>query len=220
MNTHSIVSFLTSILMVFALLVPAAADEEPTTAQRCMAGQQRQAGGSCKGMARCYVKAMKKGLELSSTCIYQKHERLVSSIAEIEEEEDAVCLVPGEAGNVGAQVEAAVDDMANDLTLGGGRCAGRKMSAVGKACSGYVRCNATADARSESVDPSCIGKHTDRLVRSFNKAEGRPGCVTTGDESALGTKAKALADGVQVVFRGTGTTTTTSVSTSTTSTTL
>ena len=186
-----------------------------TTAQECLASQQRFAGKSCRGIAKCYVKAMKQGTAVSAECISKTLVQLVNSAAETELL--ANCLVDNEAGNVGNQVEAAVDNMANQLMLTGGRCAGRKMGATGKVCNSFMRCSATADAASTTLDPACTSTHADRMIHVFNKIEDSPlTCVTTGDQPTLQAEAQSLADAVQMVFRGTGTTTTTTSTTSST----
>lgn len=181
------------------------------TAQHCLSVQLRLSAVACRGVAKCYTKAMRSGKPLSTPCIGLIQERLVSDAAEIEAA--ANCLVKGEARSVGDMMVVTIDEVGGGLTLTGGSCAGSKMAALGKACHGFFRCNATADANSTTLDPDCIATSAAKAAKSFTKLEARGNCATTGDLAAHEGKMAAMVDAVHVVLRGTGTTTTSSTNT-------
>lgn len=208
MQLSTVATLAASFPLVCVLALPAVAQ---TTAQECLAAQQRAAGAACKGIARCYAKAMKEGTAVSATCIDIKQKRLIFFVEEVEAV--ANCLVKGEMRSVGDQLQLGLDEVGNDLTLTGGRCATIKMAGLGKACNGFFRCNAAADRESTTLDPACIAVHAARLADTFEKIEGKGSCATTGDVSTLQGKVANLVDTVHVTLRGTGTTTTSSTAT-------
>jgi len=181
------------------------------SAQHCLSVQQRLAAVGCRSVARCYTKAMRTGKPLSTACIDLMKSHLVEDMAEVDAA--ANCLVKGEARNVGDMMAMTIDEVAGGLTLTGGGCAGSKMAALGKACYGFFRCNATADANSTTLDPDCIATSAAKAARTFAKLEPRGKCVTTGDLGTLEGTMAGMVDAVHVVLRGTGTTTTSSTNT-------
>lgn len=196
-----------------ALLTPSLSPAQ--TAQVCLASQERAVGVQCKGVSKCYASAMKKGVALDPACLLRKAGALSFHLAEAEALSN--CLVEGAAATVAAQVEADMDAIASALTLEGGRCAASKMTALGKECAGFFRCNAVADGSSSTVDPSCLAVHAARQATAFAKAESKGGCVTFGDGAGLEAQVSMLVEGAHNLLRGSGTTTTTTT-TSTTST--
>ncbi len=196
-----------AIALALATVGAAPAFAQPVTAQQCLAAQLRISGSGCRGIAKCYSKAMKEGSAVSTSCIDLKQDAVKFFIEPVEE--TAHCLVNGQGDSVCEQMEAGLDEIANDLTLAGGKCAAKKMKALGRACNGFFRCNAAADAASSSLDPECLAPHAARLVDSFAKFDAKGGCATMDDASALQGKVADLVDAVRVVFRGMGTTTTT-----------
>lgn len=196
-----------------ALLIPSLSSAQ--TAQVCLASQERAVGTECKGVSKCYANALKKGVALDPSCLLRKAGALSFNLAEAEALSH--CLVEGAAATVAAQVEADVSTIAAALTLEGGRCAASKMTALGKECAAFFRCNAVADGSSSTVDPSRLAVHAARLAAAFAKAERKGGCVTLGDGAALEGQVSLLVEGVHDLLRGSGTTTTTTT-TSTTST--
>lgn len=203
-------SFLTFGLAA-ALLTPSFSSAQ--TAQVCLASQQRAVGVQCKGVSKCYANAMKKGVALDPACLLRKAGALSFNLAEAEALSN--CLVEGAASTVAAQVEADMNTIALALTLQGGRCAASKMTALGKECAAFLRCNAVADGSSSTVDPSRLAVHAARLAVAFTKAESKAGCVTLGDGAVLEGRVSLLVEDARNLLRGSGTTTTTTTTTST-----
>ncbi|HEY2776160.1 MAG TPA: hypothetical protein VGK20_19120 [Candidatus Binatia bacterium] len=201
----------TALALAAALVAAASPALAQTTAQECLAAQQRYSGGACKGIAHCYAKAMSSGTALSQDCIAKQKQKLVTAAAAVEAV--ANCLVKGIMPSVGDQLTMGDDDVASSLTLAGGHCAAVKMGSLGKACASFFRCNATADANSTTLDPLCIQPPAQRLRNAFTKIEATGRCVTKGDESTLEGKIANLVDSVHTELRGTGTTTTTATAT-------
>lgn len=202
----------TLVLSFLVLLAPGSAHAQTTlTAQECLAAQLRAAGNDCAGLAKCYGKAMKTGDPLSTTCLAMQKNALIAAAGEAEAIGN--CLVKNEAAGVGDMISIDVDGLGTKLTLTGGRCAGMKIAALGKACAGFLRCNAMADGSSSPLDPACLAAKALRLTASFTRIESHGKCATTGDQMVLETDIAHLVDAVHVVFRGTGTTTTTATAT-------
>ena len=192
--------------LALAMFCAAPAFAQPVTAQQCLAAQLRISGSGCRGLAKCFSKAMEEGPAVSTSCIVLL---LVVVLIFIEPvEETAHCLINGQGDSVCEQMEAGLDDIANDLTLAGGKCAAKKMKALGRACNGFFRCNAAADAASSSLVPECLAPHGARLGDSFAKFDAKGGCATMDDAAALQGKVADLVDAGRVVVRGMGTTTT------------
>lgn len=180
------------------------------TAQHCLGVQLANSGSACIGVAKCYVKAMKKGTAVDPACISKRATVLATKFAT--EEALANCLLEGGAGTVSGMIDSAVDSIGTSLTLGGGKCAATKMIALGKECKGFFRCNAKAAAASDSVDPACLAAHQGKATKGFTKAEAKFTCATTGDQGAREGDVSALVDGVFTTLLNGGTTTTTPVS--------
>jgi hypothetical protein len=204
-------TILPTLVFAAALLAPSLSPAQ--TAQVCLASQERAVGNHCKGVSKCYTNAMKKGAALDPACLTRKAGALSFHLAEAEALSN--CLVEGAATTVAARVEADMNAVALALTLEGGRCAASKMTALGKECAAFFRCNAIADGSSSTVDPSRLAVHAARLAAAFAKAERKGGCVTSGDGAALEDRVALLVEGTHDLLRGTGTTTTTTTTTST-----
>lgn len=201
-----------SALLCLNLFVPALAFAQTAlTAQDCLAVQMRASATACAAVAKCYSKAMRTGVPVSSACVGLAKDVLATAAGTAESHGN--CLVKGEARSVADMIATGNDDLATSLTLTGGHCASMKMGGLGKACKDFLRCNATADANSTPLDPACIASRAARLTRIFPKLEAGGKCATTGDLTTLEGKVAHLVDSIQMVFRGTGTTTTSSTAT-------
>jgi hypothetical protein len=184
------------------------------TLQSCLTGQIRYAGTACRGLSKCYVKAMKKGLAVDSDCINEVLAEVQSKYANIESQGD--CLVEPAGSMVANMLDSGTSGQASAIT-NGGKCSAGKMGAIGRECKQLLMCYARATEDSSPVDPFCLSKAEAKMSDVFDRMESKYGCNTTGDASARADDNDTMTDGIYTYVRGTGTTTTTtSMSTSTT----
>lgn len=212
------VRFVLGVAAMTLIALCGSASAQTATAQSCLGDQLRASATICKGYARCYALAMQSGNAVDPVCFGERAQRLESLFTDIEDLALGVCLVEGADPDVASMIAAGVDPMAASLTLTGGHCASRKIGALGKECSGYLRCYAKAAAHSSSVDPACLASYQQRLARNFDKVEAKGQCVTTGDRAAMEAMVDSTASSIFVLLRGTDSTTTSTTSTSTSST--
>jgi hypothetical protein len=199
-------------LLASAVAMPQIASAQ--TAQICLSGQNRYAGTAARGAIRCHVKAMRKGLAVDPACISEREAWMTSRYTSIEN--DSLCLTEPAAAAVWASIDPMVSNFAAALPLTGGRCAFRKLAALGSEFKQLLNCYAKAAEGSEAmVDPACILKAQTRLDTVFIRFEDRFTCMTTGDAATLSSDATTVADTVGSYLRGMGTTTTSTTTTST-----
>lgn len=216
--------FRSRILPALALLLaisgglPAAAGAQ--TAQICLSSQNRVAGTIGRGTMRCYVKAMKKGLPVDPFCVSDREAKLLSKYESAETA--SPCLTEPAGTTVWSSLQSLVIDLGNSLSLAGGRCASKKMGALGNEIKQLLRCYAyVAETSAAAVDPQCILNAQSKLASAFTNYETKYSCLTTGDAAALSGDTSTTSETIFNYLRGTGTTTTSTTTTSTsTSTTL
>jgi hypothetical protein len=202
---------------VAALLLFAAGPAQAQTAQLCVAGKLRSSGNVCKGLARCYAVATKKGLSVDDECLGKFPTRLSNLFSELSLL--GGCLGTGGPDGVNAVLSSGVTSLADTtLALQPGKCSAKKMAAAGKLCAGVLRCYAAGAVVSTSPSTECLTKQQDKLDKAFTKAVKKGSCNGAADDAK--TAVSSLADDVQAAVISTATTTTTPVSGSTTSTTL
>jgi hypothetical protein len=176
----------------------------------------KYAGTDCRGLARCYVKAMRRGVAADPGCLSGREADLAGRFSSVESAGD--CLVEPGGPTVSGMVSGAMDSQANALMLSGGKCAGAKMGGLGRECKQLLRCYTDSVYESSPVDPACLGKSSSKVLSTFSRAETRyaADCFTEGDASARDADMLTLADGLFSYLRGTGTTTTSTTVSSTT----
>ena len=64
------------------------------------------------------------------------------------------------------------------------KCLSGKLKGAGHAASSQVNCEAKAAAKGEAVDPECVAKAGEKLLKAFEKAENKDDCIGTGDDPA------------------------------------
>lgn len=214
---------LSSVTLALALGVALPTAAQAQTAQICLSSQTRVAGTLGRGAMRCFSKAMKKGLPVDPACIAEREAKLTSKYASAESA--SPCLTEPASATVWGTLQPLVVSLGNALSLNGGRCAAKKMGALGNELKQLLRCYAyVAETSAAAVDPQCLVSAQSKLSSAFTNYEAQYACVTTGDATALSGDTSTTSDTIFSYLRGTGTTTTstttTTTSTSTTSTTL
>jgi hypothetical protein len=186
------------------------------TLQSCLAQQIRYAGTTCRGIARCYHKAYRKGLSVEQTCLDERNAEIQSRYNLIESQGD--CLTEPAGATVAGMLDSGMDAHVAAVS-GMGRCSGGKMGAIGRACKQLLTCYAKSVESSDLVDPFCLDKASVRMEEVFERLEDKytTNCATQDDAADRDTDNVQMTEDIWDYLRGTGTTTTTtSMSTSTT----
>jgi hypothetical protein len=190
------------------------------TLQSCLSSQIRYAGTACRGIAKCYNKAFRKGINVSQACLDERDAEVQSRYAGVEAQGD--CLTEPAGATVANMLDSSMDSQVAAIA-GTGRCSGGKIGAIGRACKQLLSCYARSVDGAEPVDPFCLDKATAKMEEVFERLELRytTNCASQNDAAARGADNEQLAEDIFVYVRGTGTTTTTtSVSSTTTTTTI
>jgi hypothetical protein len=190
------------------------------TAQTCLDSQNRYAGTACRGIAKCWLKSLKRGVPVDSACLAARSADIGSRYAAVEATDN--CLTEPAADTIKQIVQDAMADAATALMPYPGRCGGKKIGALGRECKQIFMCFADAAAHSELVDNDCIASAQAQVAENFTRYETRETCLTTGDATARSNDITTAVDNAYTYLRGVGTTTTstttTSLSTTTTTT--
>jgi hypothetical protein len=186
------------------------------TLQSCLSQQIRYSGTTCRGIARCYSRAYRKGLAVDQTCLDQREAEIQSRFALIESQGD--CLTEPAGATVSNTLDT--DLAAQAAAIGtGARCESGKIGAIGRACKQLFSCYARAVDGSAPVDPFCLDKASLKMEDVYDRLESKYGanCTNLNDFAAHDADNVSMAEDVYDYLRNTGTTTTTtSMSTSTT----
>lgn len=67
------------------------------------------------------------------------------------------------------------------LDAAAGKCVASKLKAAGKLAQKQLACHSKAAKKGDSVDAACLSKAAGSFTGSFDKAEAKGGCVTSGD---------------------------------------
>jgi hypothetical protein len=168
-------------LVALCLVVPATTVHAGVSpAVKCQTAKLKAAGkkGGCRGKAA--AKAVKKGLSPDYSKCSDKFDK---GFQKAEDKGGVECPSTGDATTVEAVIDACTDDVFVDLGdvpgPGGGveKCESRKLKAVGKYLDCVFKAQGKAIKKGESAD---ISKCTDKLGKSFDKADSKPPCATTG----------------------------------------
>ncbi len=64
------------------------------------------------------------------------------------------------------------------------KCLSGKLKGAGGAAQAQVNCEAKAAAKGLAVDPECVAKSQEKLLKAFEKAENKDDCIETADDAA------------------------------------
>jgi len=107
------------------------------------------------------------------------------------------CTTNGDATAIENKVDAFVADVNSELNVGApNSCQGSKLKAAGKKAKCLSGLHAKQAAKGGPIDPLKIQKCIDKFNGAFSKAEGKGGCSTTGDNTAIENKVDAFVDDV------------------------
>jgi hypothetical protein len=200
-----------------ALLTAVPEQGHAQTLQSCLAQQIRYAGTTCRGLARCYVKAIRKGLSVEQSCLDEREAEVQARYNLIESQGD--CLTEPAGATVANMLTSFVDAQVA-ATPGVGPCESGKVGAIGRACKQMFACYARATEGSEpAVDPFCLDKSSAKMTDVYERLEEKhtTTCDTSDDADDREADTLQATEDIYDYLRGIGTTTTTtSMSTSTT----
>lgn len=190
------------------------------TLQSCLIKQIDYSGTGYRGMGRCYVKAMRRGVVVDPGCLSQRDAETESRYNSVES--NGTCLVEPAGTMVTSMMDATITLQAAAITPTSGKCGAGKMGAIGKEFKQLTRCYSDAVHESVPLDPGCLSAASGKLVSVFDRLETRYGaaCDTVGDAAARDAQNLFLAFVVYSNLIDPLTTTTTSTTTSTSTSTL
>ena len=204
----------------FVVIALAFMSAGPAAAQNKCAGSKIKAAGK---KAACLLslesKEASKGVTPDPAKVTKCLNKYSSAFSKAEGKPP--CLTTGDAGAIEAKVDAFVDDVDGELSVGTlpNKCQGSKIKAAGKKASCLLGLRSKEAAKNITADPAKVQKCLDKFGTAFTKAEAKPPCNTTGDATTIEGKVDAFVDDVDAELTSVVTTTTTSTTTSTTTTT-
>jgi pimeloyl-ACP methyl ester carboxylesterase len=181
------------ILCLVLVAAPAGAAIDP--AVKCLSSKLKTTAGLAKGLAQCHAKAASKGTAVDPSCITKQEGKFDGRIDKAESKRGCLPLLYAPGTKI--EVVRFANDVAASLTVGSSvdKCASSKIKAAGNHAFGLLK------AHSESAKKYRAGKlgedldkANSKLVQAFNKAEGKRGCQTTGDEPAIREKIETFVD--------------------------
>jgi hypothetical protein len=204
---------------VVMLSVPVEAAVTP--AQRCAAGKLRETCRKTNCKLRCEGRAARRGEAVEPLCVSRCEQKFALMFSKLEAR--GGCATTNDRVAIEAKIDAFVADVDGELTPGlpgtmdANRCASSKIAAASRKACAKLRCQARAAQRGVAVSPSCLQRAEARFVQSFNTAQGKGGCATSGDTATIEAKVDAFVDDTTAELPSTPTTSTTGAPTTTTS---
>jgi hypothetical protein len=167
--------------------------------QKCGTDKMKIAASKATSRTKCFEKAVQKSTAVDPACLSKADLKLLTAFQSIEAR--GGCVFTGDAPAVEAGIDSAIGAFVAALqpasTEGAAvRCAAAKIKAAGKEARDAIKCESAAFGRGEPVDARCLAKASNKLLQSFQKAEARGGCSTTGDAQAIEAIVDQLVDGV------------------------
>ena len=162
-----------ALMLVAAVVVPAAGVAATTPARRCASAKLKAAGSTASGLLGCHASAVKRGAAVDPTCLGKAHAKLTSAFSRAEAK--GGCASAGDAGTVTTTIDGFADGIATALADGGTsdgrRCAAVKLKAAGKKASTKLGCHARAVTKLAVADPTCLSKAETKFTSAFVGAE-------------------------------------------------
>ena len=189
------------------LCTAANAPRRAATPSECAADKLTGAGKYLSKAMKCQAKALKKGEEADSKC-FGKANRVLNKAFERAEAQLTDCPFLEDVESIEDLVDDLQIEIMANLPTGvlpsapdklGGKCAAKKAQAVSRAAVTQLGCAEQAALDGGSIDATCVENSKVRLASTFDRAERRPGCETTGDAAELG---DAMTYGVGRIFVG------------------
>jgi len=193
-------SNLAGIPLLLLASLATAASAKMTPPQKCAAHKLRAAGVAASAAIQCWSKAVQKNKAVDATCLQRQRDALVTAFVNLD---PLGCYTSGDVSVVSSMIQAFVDqtnlllpDPGLDVDGGhdAGKCAAKKLEAVGKLALARLLCQERAVRKNLPIsdpmfsDPitGCLAKAVAKLTNQFAKLDGVPApknCATVGDAS-------------------------------------
>lgn len=176
-----------ALLGVATLLTASVVHADPE-ADRCGATKLKAASRYGQGVLACHAKAIRRGEGVDPACTGKATSRLGQGFDKAEA--GGGCVTADDEASSAAALDADVDAilaaLAPEATEAARTCASSKTKASGKQIRALLTCYAKSAARSGGPEADCFTKASEKLTKSFTKAEQKDGCTTTSDVAAIG----------------------------------
>lgn len=202
-------------LVLLALLVVSAA---PGGAAVCQQRKLDATGKRTSSSLKCSATAVKKGLAVDPECLTKATDAFTAGFTKAER---TACPTTGDAGAVGAVVDACVSAVLTSMGASSppappAACLQAKIKAAGKRAQSDFKCQAKASVTAAVADPVCIDRSHVKFDAAVVKAETKAGCAQLGDGPQIAAALDTCVGNVLAVLPATtSTTTTTNTSTTT-----
>jgi cysteine-rich repeat protein len=116
------------------------------------------------------------------------------SAAYAKQEAKGECLTTNDAAAIEAKVDAFVDDVDTDLSVGTlpSKCQGEKLKAAGKKAECKLALESKQAGKGGTIDPAKVAKCEAKLSSTYAKQEAKGPCNTTGDAATIEAKVDAF----------------------------
>jgi ELWxxDGT repeat protein len=173
--------------------------KEAPAKSKCASKKMTALGKNVFAAAKCYAKAVSKGVAVDAACLAKADGKLGTAVAKAEASAD--CTTTGDTAALASAAGAFVDTAVTTITggaAGPNKCDSKKITAAGKEAFKKAKCYAKAASSGKVLDLTCLSKEGTKLVAAFIKAELGGGCSAVGDAGALESQVTAfVADTVE-----------------------
>ncbi len=176
-----------AVAFAVAAVLAASTTRADPAADRCGAVKMKAAARYGQGLLSCHAKAMRRDQDVDPDCTARALARLAKGFDKAEAK-GGCATVDDEAmssGALDADVDAVLAALAPGATEAARYCAATKTKASGKQIRALLSCYGKAAVRSSGPEAECFTRASEKLARSFTKAEGKGGCTTASDAAAV-----------------------------------
>jgi hypothetical protein len=159
----------------------------PPGPSKCSARKIGLAAKNASAKAKCYAKAVSKGILFDPLCPQRADLALETAYAKVEVLPND-CLTSGDASFIEFINDSGIGVLNSILvpTSVRSHCTGRKLTLAGKKARARAKCQAKAVSKGILVDGDCLTRAHDRLHQGWVKVELAGGeCQTLGDEPII-----------------------------------
>jgi len=149
--------------------------------EKCANAKVKTSVRAVSAQIRCQAKAASKGTAVDGKCLQKAESKLRASFAKT----DAKGACPGSA-DMALAAAAACATAFGDAISGDGRCAAKKLKAVGAKTRNQAACARKAEAKGPGTAAACLAKAETKFGAALGRADRQGTCTgTTEDLEAL-----------------------------------
>jgi len=154
---------------------------------KCTGKKFTAAGKKIKRRAKCYGKAVARGVIVDGGCLMSASDRFGATWTKVDSRSD--CRTHGDVSSIENLVDGFVDGLATALEPNGtqpSRCTEKKIKVAANKTAAKAKCYAKAATRGVGVDGGCLANASSKFGTSWAnlEASGRD-CLTTGDANGI-----------------------------------